>query len=84
MTIKEAIKLLENKGFKCINQVGSHMKYGKDNYRVTLVCHSSPKGTIHPRTEKNILSLVNTIDKPVYCSNCGLPKYNCTCNIDAE
>ena len=84
MIIKEAIKLLENRGFKLLNQVGSHLKYGKDKYRVTLVCHSSAKELIHPRTKKKVEELVNSIDQPVYCSECGLPLYNCTCKIDSE
>ena len=60
------------------------LKYGKDKYRVTLVCHSSAKELIHPRTKKKVEELVNSIDQPVYCSECGLPLYNCTCKIDSE
>lgn len=57
MNIKEAIKILEKNGFYFMNQVGSHMKYGKDEKRITLVKTKSDKEKLHPRGIKLLKEL---------------------------
>lgn len=58
MTVGEAIKLLENNGFRELNQVGSHKKFGKDEKRITIVMHKSPKERLHPRTVKELNTVI--------------------------
>lgn len=63
MTTGEAIKLLIDNGFKELNQVGSHRKFGKtvgtEILRITIVYHKSDKESIHKKAEKQIKNLLN-------------------------
>lgn len=58
MTVKEAIKLLTEKGFVQLNQVGSHKKFGKDNKRITIVFHRSYKEELSRKAKKDLLKLL--------------------------
>ena len=60
MTVKEAIKMLEINGFTRLNQVGSHIKYGKDQKRYTIVLHKSTKETLCPKAIKNLKLILTT------------------------
>lgn len=58
MTVGEAQKLLIKNGFDRRNQVGSHITYVKDDKRITLILHCSPKEIVHKKTEKTIKELI--------------------------
>lgn len=60
ITVGEAIKSLEKAGFSRRNQVGSHITYTKDDKRITLVLHSSPKELLSHQTSKALLELLET------------------------
>lgn len=58
-SVGEAIKSLEKVGFSKRNQVGSHITYIKDDKRITLVLHSSPKELLSHQTSKQLKQLLN-------------------------
>ncbi len=58
MTVGEAQKLLTKNGFNRRNQVGSHITYVKNDKRITLVLHCSPKEIVHKKTEKALKELI--------------------------
>lgn len=59
MEVGEAIKTLEKNGFKQLNWKGSHIKYGRETDRITIVCHRSFKERLHPRTVKQVNKFIS-------------------------
>jgi predicted RNA binding protein YcfA (HicA-like mRNA interferase family) len=58
MTVGEATKKLLKLGYIQLNQVGSHIKFGKDNDRITLLKRKSDKELVNPAIVKKINSLI--------------------------
>ena len=59
MTVGEAIKELKNNGFTELNQVGSHIKFGKEDKRITIVKHKSDKEEMNRKGVKQLKELIS-------------------------
>ncbi len=59
MTVGEAIKQLKNNNFIELNQVGSHIKFGRNDDRITIVKHKSDKEELNVKTIKELKKLIN-------------------------
>lgn len=65
----DAVKLLLRAGFHEINQVGSHRKFGKGMYRITVVYHGNKKESLSRGVEKGILKILKEIRNDTSTSN---------------
>lgn len=54
MTAGEAIKKLKAEGFELLNHKGSHMKFGKELHRITIVYHSKDSERLCRKAIKNV------------------------------
>jgi predicted RNA binding protein YcfA (HicA-like mRNA interferase family) len=54
LTVKQAINLLVDNGYSKLNQRGSHIKFGKEGERFTIIYHSNDKETISSMIEKKL------------------------------
>ncbi len=59
MTVGEAIKQLKKNNFIELNQIGSHIKFGRNNDRITIVKHKSDKEELNIKTVKDLKKLIN-------------------------
>lgn len=55
MTARQMKKLLEQNGFVCVRQRGSHQQYQKGDVTTTLPIH---RGDLKKNIEKNILKAI--------------------------
>lgn len=53
-TVGEAFVFLKKKGFERLNQVGSHIKFGRGVERITVVMHRSPKEPLSRKARKDL------------------------------
>ena len=58
LSVKEAVKLVQENGFVLSRQTGSHAQYFKNKLRITIPIHNND--ILHPRIVKQIL---NTIEQ---------------------
>lgn len=63
LTTGEAIKLFTQAGFTELNQVGSHRKFGKGDFRFTIIYHRSPKEELCRTSEKKLRNLLKQVNE---------------------
>ncbi len=58
MKVGEAIKLLTKNGFEKVNQVGSHIKFRKEDKVITIVYHSKDSEELSKKSIKQIKEII--------------------------
>lgn len=61
LNVREAVQLIESKGFVLIRQSGSHAQYFYNNIRITLPTHNNT--ILHPKIVKQIYSAIELSEK---------------------